>query len=1082
MKEVLKKVYASILIITIFFPIIGSTVLLAYDEKNELDSQSSIQEELDDEIINDEEKAENFMQADVDTESDIQDELTYQEDTKEILTPTDNTSQQLIEDGIYVIRSALDNNLVMEVANGDESDEANIQLGNFDSALNQKFNVKYVNGYYEIYAMHSGKVLEVDNEENNSVLNVQQFEFDNSDAQKWIIQDVGNGYYNIISKSNGLRIDVYNALAVNGSNIQVSLGVDENEAQMFKFEKEEQVQDYKDELMYQNAELEEVEEVQALETIDNTSQQLIEDGTYILRSALNNNLVIEVANAGKNNGANVQLGSYVPTINQEFNVKYVNGYYEIYAVHSGKSLDVYNAGKNNGTNIQQCEFTNNDAQKWIIQEAGDGYYNIISKCNELKLDVYNASARVGTNIQVCSGGYGNKAQMFSFEKVEPLESKQTIEDGTYILRSALNNNLVIEVANAGQNNGDNVQLGSYAPTINQEFNVRYVNGYYEIYAVHSGKSLDVYNAGKNNGTNIQQCEFTNNDAQKWIIQEAGDGYYNIISKCNELKLDVYNASARVGTNIQVCSGGYGNKAQMFSFEKVEPLESKQTIEDGTYILRSALNNNLVIEIANAARSNGANVQLGSYAPTINQKFNVKYINGYYEIYAVHSGKSLDVYNAGKNNGTNIQQCEFTNNDAQKWIIQEAGDGYYNIISKCNELKLDVYNASARVGTNIQVCSGGYGNKAQMFSFEKVEPLESKQTIENGTYYIQSALNNSFVIEIANAGILNGDNAQLLLNDYRVNKRFYVEYMESGYYKIVATHSNKVLDVRNAGLLNGTNIQQCEFTNNDAQKWIIQEAGDGYYNIISKCNELYMDVEQGLAKSGSNIQCCQGGKNNKAQMFKFVKATDRKGIDVSEWQGSINWSDVKKSGKVDFAVIRAGYRGWGTDGTLVEDKKLKANVDGAKENGIDIGLYFFTQAKNTQEAVEEANYVINLVKKYNISLAYPIYIDTEESTAYTVGKIGRADNLDVNTRTQVCKAFIQTVQNAGYKGGVYASNNWFKNNLIVSELEFGEIWLAEWNYDPSSNPKYDRVYQMWQYSNIGSILGINGNVDLNLYRY
>ncbi len=191
-----------------------------------------------------------------------------------------------------------------------------------------------------------------------------------------------------------------------------------------------------------------------------------------------------------------------------------------------------------------------------------------------------------------------------------------------------------------------------------------------------------------------------------------------------------------------------------------------------------------------------------------------------------------------------------------------------------------------------------------------------------------------------------------------------------------------------------------------------------------------------------------------------------GIDVSKWQGEIDWDKVKTDG-VQFAVIRAGYRGSVT-GALVEDPYFRTNMQGAAASGIPVGVYFFTQATNEVEAVEEASAVLDLIAGYELDL--PIYIDTEGA-----GGDGRADGLDVETRTLVCEAFCRTITNAGYDAGVYASRNWLNNNLETARLEQYETWLAEYR----SVPLYQGYYQMWQYTSKGRVDGIEGNVDLNI---
>ena len=191
-----------------------------------------------------------------------------------------------------------------------------------------------------------------------------------------------------------------------------------------------------------------------------------------------------------------------------------------------------------------------------------------------------------------------------------------------------------------------------------------------------------------------------------------------------------------------------------------------------------------------------------------------------------------------------------------------------------------------------------------------------------------------------------------------------------------------------------------------------------------------------------------------------------GIDISKWNGIIDWEKVKAAG-VEFAIIRAGYRGSVT-GALVEDPNFEANIKGATAAGMPVGVYFFTQAVNEVEAVEEASAVLELVKEYE--LEYPVFIDSEGA-----GGNGRADGLDPETRTLVCEAFCRTIENAGYRAGVYASSWWYSNNLRVSKLEKYFIWLAEYK----SAPQYEGYYNMWQYTSKGQIDGIEGNVDLNI---
>lgn len=189
-----------------------------------------------------------------------------------------------------------------------------------------------------------------------------------------------------------------------------------------------------------------------------------------------------------------------------------------------------------------------------------------------------------------------------------------------------------------------------------------------------------------------------------------------------------------------------------------------------------------------------------------------------------------------------------------------------------------------------------------------------------------------------------------------------------------------------------------------------------------------------------------------------------GIDVSKWNGTIDWSKVKAAG-IDYVIIRCGYRG-SSKGALIEDPKYKANIDGATKAGLKVGVYFFSQAVDEVEAVQEASMVLSLVKGYKIT--YPIFLDVEASG-------GRADNISKETRTAICKAFCKTIQNAGYTAGVYANKTWLTNKIDASQLGGYKIWLAQY----ATQPSYTGRYEIWQYKDSGSVPGISGHVDLNL---
>ena len=221
---------------------------------------------------------------------------------------------------------------------------------------------------------------------------------------------------------------------------------------------------------------------------------------------------------------------------------------------------------------------------------------------------------------------------------------------------------------------------------------------------------------------------------------------------------------------------------------------------------------------------------------------------------------------------------------------------------------------------------------------------------------------------------------------------------------------------------------------------------------------------------------------------------RKGIDVSAHQQVINWDLVKTSG-IEFAMIRVGYRGWGS-GTIIEDKYFERNIREAKRVGIKVGVYFYSGAINTSEAIEEAQFVINKVRNY--SLDYPIAFDFEdfENTE------SRYYKLDKNQRTDISIAFLEMVKRHGYTPMMYGNPNYFNNeryfdtSRIVTQYK---VWLAHYYWADSARNQYSDfvnflasgkktgysyegkqgTIDMWQFSSEGIISGINGRVDLNI---
>ena len=197
-----------------------------------------------------------------------------------------------------------------------------------------------------------------------------------------------------------------------------------------------------------------------------------------------------------------------------------------------------------------------------------------------------------------------------------------------------------------------------------------------------------------------------------------------------------------------------------------------------------------------------------------------------------------------------------------------------------------------------------------------------------------------------------------------------------------------------------------------------------------------------------------------------------GIDVSVWNTSVDWNKVKAAG-VDFVMIRVGYRGYGSAGNMVEDRMFKTHMEGAIHAGLDVGVYFYTQAITEQEAVAEANFVLERIKNYK--LTYPIAFDIEKAEVENPGDVPRTENLTNKQRTDITLAFCNTIKAANYFPIIYSNKSFLEDKLETNRLSDYHIWLAHW----VQNTDYDKPYSIWQYSETGTVEGIQGNVDLDI---
>ena len=590
-----------------------------------------------------------------------------------------------LEDGVYTIHSAINDNYVLDITGGIVYNSNNLQLYQNNNSNAQKFRITNLSdGYVKISSIiNDSYSLDVTGSYYNNGTNIQIYQSNGLDSQEWVIKKLSEGNYSIISANNSYCLDIEGGNIVNQSNVQL-FNCNNTGAQKFSFKK----------VFYPT--------------------KTIEDGIYTIASSLDANKYIGVRNSIIGNWSNVELTNNDNDSNKWF-INYLgNGYYSIKSYLDVKySLDVAGASPYNATNVQLYNYYNSSAQQWIISDAGNGYFNIVSKCNNLLVDLVGGNPVLGNNIQMYSNN-GSQAQLFKFNRV--VESGQkSVEDGTYFISPKLNYNKLVDITGGNIISGGNVQIYQGNFGLAQKWYIKYLgDGYYSILTdINRNFALSI-----DSNNNVIIDNYINMDNQKWIIKKVNSSYYFV--SVNGLYLDLAGGYTYDTNNIQAYQFN-GSDAQKFDIRKTISGISPKNISNGIYRIVSYLDNNKVVDLTGGVTNNGSNIQLYQSNGSKAQKWKVEYLsNGYYKISSIIDfTKTIDVANGGTSSGTNVQIYDNNNSAGQQWIIKDAGNGYYNIISNCSGLYLEVAGAGIVNGTNIQMYEGN-GTNAQKFKFVKTE--------------------------------------------------------------------------------------------------------------------------------------------------------------------------------------------------------------------------------------------------------------------------------------------------------------------------------------------------------------------------
>ena len=417
------------------------------------------------------------------------------------------------------------------------------------------------------------------------------------------------------------------------------------------------------------------------------------------------------------------------------------------------------------------------------------------------------------------------------------------------------------------------------------------------------------------------------------------------------------------------------------------------------------------------------------------------------IYSTPDGR---IYNSDDYTGEVIQRAQWIVKNGKKYFSNASGELYKNQFITFGTPKFYM-GADGAVKTGLFTTSDG-----QLYNADDRtgEIIQRAQWIEkNGKRYFSNAEGALYKNQFITFG----------------TPKFYMGIDGAVKTSIYSTPDGRIY---NSDDYTGEVIQRAQWIVKNGKKYFSNASGELYKNqFISFGNTYYYMGADGAVVVGSFYYNGESYTSNQEGIVNELNGPPGSrvlGIDVSYAQGAIDWNRVMKAG-IKFAIIRAAFRGYGT-GRIVEDEWFERNIKGATAAGIKVGVYFFSQAVNEKEGAEEADYIVNQIRNYKVTL--PVVIDTE----YVSDSRARGNLISKEIRTAAVKAFCERSLQRGYTPMIYASTSWLNNQLDMRKLSAYKVWVAQYY----SRVTYNGKYQCWQYSNSGSVDGISNRVDMNYW--
>ena len=549
-----------------------------------------------------------------------------------------------------------------------------------------------------------------------------------------------------------------------------------------------------------------------------TSTKATPAGTFAIETGLGYGIVADVKGGSTSNKANVQIYRSNNTSAQRWRLEFHGNVCYVVNVKSGKVLDVAGGKAAKGANVQLYKANGSKAQLWVPEQLPNGGWVLRSALNSnYVLDVAGGSIANGSNLRLWTAN-GSRAQSFWFRETDAniQGTDRVIEDGTYVITTALTSNRALDVKGGSDSKGANIQLYNNNGSNAQRFYVTYVDGFYTFQNVTSGLALDLYAASPVAGANIQLWNVNHSKGQQWSVVAVGDGVYHLVNRASGLVVDLAGGRTDNGTNIR---GYYGNGsgAQTWSFW------STTMLAPGFYTLQETSGN--VLDIKGGSTQAGAAVQRHAANRSMAQNFIIDCNDeGEYEIRNVGSAKWLS------DNGTSV--------------VQSSTEDRWELV--WNGLGITLTNGTTYLGFN----GSGVATMVGRANAATIHPHVSN-LIDPGYYQFKNllgtVLDTSGQSKTMAYAVTNNAGAS-------VSQIWYVSSRGNGNYSLINMKSGLALGVVSATKANGVRVNQNSYKGTAQQLWKIDwDNVNGGLVLVNAATGLVLDVAGGSNKAGANVQ-------------------------------------------------------------------------------------------------------------------------------------------------------------------------------------------------------------------------------------